>query len=320
MLKDPTTQRNPTNQSFNPSSFNFLNLFQTMFSNNVSGEASSLNDSPFSSNAFDFSSLLGLFQNISLGGNNNSSNSGPNNLGILSNALNLRSLGINHLKNLPNQVEKPNEYLNLVIDFVLAGTTNDTNKIKTTFNNLLDHFENDPEINETGQDEIQKMRKLASDMNRFKEIVPLMFQLLFKLKQNKKLSDRVDQEKYSKFENLIEPMVDAFQTNAPDTAQMKGYFSSLNSIASEYNKNDHTEHRIVKPYKRDEMKDGNALQHDIESYKDEYENVAKLVEFGQKNEEKSSHETRIHDLIIQLFLFSKYLMHKKIIANDLTFK
>ena len=84
-----------------------------MFSNNVS-QASSLNDSasPFSSNAsanaFDFSSLLGLLQNIGLGGTNISSNSGPNNLGILSNVLNLRNLGINHLKNLPNQVEKPN--------------------------------------------------------------------------------------------------------------------------------------------------------------------------------------------------------------------
>ena len=326
MLKDPTTQPNATNQTFNPTNFSsFLNLFQTMFSNNVS-QASSLNDSasPFSSNAsanaFDFSSLLGLLQNIGLGGTNISSNSGPNNLGILSNVLNLRNLGINHLKNLPNQVEKPNEYLNLVVDFVLAGTTNDTNKIKSTFDNLLDHFENDQDINETGREEILKMREIASNMNRFEEIVPLMFQLLFKLKQNKKLSDRVDQEKYAKFENLIEPIVDAFETNRPNSDQMKGYFSSLNSMASEYNKNNHAEHRIVKPYKRDQMKDGNALQHDIENYKDEYENVAKSVEFGQNNEKKSSNETRILDLMIQLFLFAKYLMHKKLIANDLAFK
>jgi hypothetical protein len=155
---EPATIINANKQSLN--SPNLFNLLQNMFSNNnvsgASNQASSLNSpNPFSnlfaSNGSDISSLFGVFQNFGLGG------IGQNNQ---------RNLGINHIQNLPNQLENPNEYLNLMVNFILAGASNDKDKIKKTFNDILDHYENDPDINETAKEEIVKMREIAQDMNK----------------------------------------------------------------------------------------------------------------------------------------------------------
>jgi hypothetical protein len=148
-----------------------------------------------------------------------------------------------------------------------------------------------------------------------------MFQLLSKLKQNEKLSSRVDHENFDKFMNLIGPILTVFNTNSPSSTQMSNYFSSLGNIASEYNNNNNqTEYTIVKDsFKMDRMKDS-ELNKNMEKFKDEYENIVRCIDFDANSVKKSSSERKLHDLIIQLFLLANYLMHKKMIANDLVFK